>query len=62
MIREARTIWRRAHPVRLPCRNTTVHDELRAARLRDLIRLKQIEDELARAIEPMLDEAFANAS
>jgi hypothetical protein len=45
--RQSRQIWRRAHPVRLPSKNTQVHDELRAARIVDLIKAKRFEEELA---------------
>jgi hypothetical protein len=47
MIREARTVWIPAHPRRLPSKNTKVHDELRAARIIDIIKAKRFEEELA---------------
>lgn len=56
-----RVIWRRAHPVRLPPKPTEhvhVHDELRAARLADLIRQKQdLEEDLACALARDLSAA-----
>jgi hypothetical protein len=39
----------------LPSRNTQVHDELRAARVRDLINERRLQDELAEAIEQELE-------
>lgn len=41
-----RIIWRRAHPVRLPDRDTPVHRELLEARVSDLC-LKAVAQELA---------------
>jgi hypothetical protein len=55
-IRQSRQIWRRAHPVRLPSRDTDVHAELRAAYLGDLIRLKRLEEEIAAKMEAELEE------
>jgi hypothetical protein len=50
-----RTIWIPAHQRRLPTRNSAPHDELRAARVRDIIRLKQMEEELALQMEAELE-------
>jgi hypothetical protein len=55
MIRESRQVWVAAHPRRLPSRNTQVHDELRAARVRDLINERRLQDELAEALEAELE-------
>ena len=53
----SRVIWRRAHPVRLPSRDTAVHEELRAARTYDLIRQQQkFEDEFAYELDRELQE------
>jgi len=56
-IRPSRQIWRRAHPVRLPSRDTPPHLELRAAYQRDWERrMSRIEEELAERIEEELEE------
>lgn len=55
MIRESRQVWVAAHPRRLPSRNTPVHDELRAARVRDLLKERRLQDELAEAIDAELE-------
>lgn len=57
MIRESRQVWVAAHPRRLPSRNTEVHNELRAARVRDLINERRLQDELADAIASELEQA-----
>ncbi|WP_185973503.1 hypothetical protein [Mesorhizobium sp. WSM4303] len=46
-----RIIWRRAHPVRLPDKDTPVHRELLEARVADLC-LKEV----AQALEAMKPE------
>jgi hypothetical protein len=53
MIRQSRQIWRKAHPVRLPSKDTPPHLELEAAYLRDL---RRIEEELALQIEEEFEE------
>jgi len=55
-IRPSRQIWRRAHPVRLPSRDTPPHLELAIAYMRDQDRLKRLEEELARQIEEEMGE------
>jgi hypothetical protein len=55
-IRQSRQIWRRAHPVRLPSRDTPPHLELAIAYQRDKDRLKRLEEELAAQIEAELEE------
>jgi hypothetical protein len=42
----SRIIWRRAHPVRLPDKDTPVHRELLEARIHDLC-TKELEADLA---------------
>lgn len=42
-----RIIWRRAHPVRLPSRDTAVHEELRTAWIRDVFRNARLTEWLA---------------
>jgi len=54
-IRQSRQIWRKAHPVRLPSRDTPPHLELAIAYQRDGDRLKRIEQELAAKIEEELE-------
>lgn len=50
--RQSRQVWVAAHPRRLPCRSTAVHDELLAAYEIDM---KRIESELAEAMEKELE-------
>ena len=51
----SRIIWRRAHAVRLPDKNSKAHSELNAAWIRDLFRNHALlEDRMARALEPVL--------
>jgi hypothetical protein len=56
-IRQSRQIWRRAHPVRLPSRDTSPHLELAIAYQRDWERrMIRMEEELAAQIEEELEE------
>lgn len=52
---DTRQVWIKAHPRRLPSRDSKPHDELKAARVRDLIRLKQLEEDLALRMEAELE-------
>lgn len=57
MIRQSRQIWRRAHPVKLPSRDTSVHVELADARARENLKRSQLSDELVQALSFVLSEA-----
>lgn len=52
---KSRVIWRRAHPVRLPNRDTAPHRELLDAFVRD-IESRLLENDLAREIEREMEE------
>lgn len=61
-IRQSRQIWRRAHPVRLPCRDTSVHAELAAAYARDMLKMADLESELALALSADFERMEAGLS
>jgi hypothetical protein len=59
---KTRVYWRRAHPVRLPSRDTAPHRELSDAWIRDLFQNHRLlEDRLARSLEPVLTALFRDA-
>lgn len=60
--RQSRQIWRRAHPVKLPCRDTSVHAELAAAYARDTLRMADLESKLALALAADFERMEAGLS